>query len=185
MSAEYIIRHGAPTLAGIKTGNLFPCSFDDRKEFQEDLRRMNQVLVPKGLRLIPLRMEEGKALLYLFRPASLDRDLAQEAARDLLRQAGYADLRQRPCLRELTRRLKENNEFPHEIGLFLSYPPEDVRGFICHQGKCSKCSGCWKVYGDEAAAKERFAAYKACTASLCQRHAHGDSLEHLTVPTPS
>ena len=62
MSAEYIIRHSAPTLAGLKTGNLFPCSFDDRKAFQEDLRQINRVLVPRGLRLIPLRMEENKAL---------------------------------------------------------------------------------------------------------------------------
>ena len=184
-TTEYLIRHGAPTLAGLKTGNLFPCSFDDRKAFQEDLRQINRVLVPRGLRLIPLRLEEHKALLYLFRPASLDRDLADETARDLLKQAGYEDLRQRPCLRELTKRLRAREDFPHEIGLFLSYPPEDVRGFICHQGKCSKCTGCWKVYGDEAAAKERFAAYKTCTADLCQRHADGDSLEHLTVPTLS
>lgn len=185
MSAEYIIRHGAPTLAGLKTGNLFPCSFHERKEFQADLRQINQVLVPRGLRLIPLRMEEHKALLYLFRPASLDQDLADEAARDLLRQAGYEDLRQRPCLRELSRRLKANNGFPHEIGLFLGYPPEDVRGFICHQGKCSKCTGCWKVYGDEAAAQQRFADFKTCTADLCRRHAQGDGLDRLTVPTLS
>ncbi|MBR5533411.1 MAG: DUF3793 family protein [Ruminiclostridium sp.] len=185
MSAEYVIRHGAPTLAGLKTGNLFPCSFDDRAAFQEDLRRINQVLVPRGLRLIPLRMEERKSLLYLFRPAHLDRDLANETAQTLLKQAGYADLRQRTCLRELSKRLQAREDFPHEIGLFLSYPPEDVQGFICHQGKCSKCTGCWKVYGDERAAKERFAAYKTCTADLCRRHADGDGLECLTVPTPS
>ena len=185
MSAEYVIRHGAPTLAGLKTGNLFPCFFHDRQAFQEDLRQINRVLVPRGLRLIPLRLVEGKALLYLFRPANLDRDLAHETTRDLLRQAGYADLRQRSCLRELAKRLQTREDFPHEIGLFLSYPPEDVKGFICHQGKCSKCTGCWKVYGDEAAAKERFAAYKTCTADLCLRHADGDSLETLTVPTLS
>lgn len=185
MSAEYIIRHGAPTLAGIKTGNLFPCTFSCRKAFQADLSRINRVLVPRGLRLLPLRMEENKALLYLFRPASLERDLADEAAQDLLRQAGYEDLGHRSCLRELSRRFKTNAEFPHEIGLFLSYPPEDVRGFIQHQGKCSKCTGCWKVYGDAEAAQQRFAAYKSCTATLCQRHADGDDLERLTVPTLS
>lgn len=182
-STAYLIRHGAPTLAGLKTGNLFPCSFDDRKAFQEDLGQINRVLVPRGLRLIPLRMEEYKALLYLFRPAHLDRDLANETAQALLKQAGYEDLRPRPCLRELTKRLRAGEDFPHEIGLFLSYPPEDVRGFICHQGKGSKCTGCWKVYGDERAAKERFAAYKTCTADLCRRHAHGDGLDRLTAPS--
>ena len=182
-STGYLIRHGAPTLAGLKTGNLFPWTFGDREDFQRDLARMNRVLVPRGLRLLPLRMEEGRALLYLFRPASLDRDLAQDAARVLLTQAGYGDLGQRPCLRELTRRLKAHEDFPHEIGLFLGYPPEDVRGFMQHQGRESKCTGCWKVYGDEETARQRFADYKACTADLCQRYAHGASLEILTVPS--
>lgn len=44
------------------------------------------------------------------------------------------------------RRLQRFEAFPHEIGLFLSYPPEDVRGFIEHKGHESKCEGCWKVY---------------------------------------
>ena len=31
MSEEILIRQGAPTLAGIKTGSLFPCPCDDRE----------------------------------------------------------------------------------------------------------------------------------------------------------
>lgn len=181
MSVDYIIRHAAPTLAGLKTGNLFPCAFQDRTDFLKTLQETNQVLVPRGLRLLPLRLEESKALLYLFRPSSLSRDLSQEQAQDILCQAGYEDTSYRPCLRELTRRLRAKEEFPHEIGLFLGYPPEDVQGFIQHQGKCSKCSGCWKVYGDEQAALQRFAAYKTCTAHYCRLHEKGATLEHLTV----
>ena len=94
MSVDYVIRHGAPTLADLKTGNLFPCAFSAKPALLRDLREINQVLVPRGLRLLPLRLDEGKALLYLFRPARLDRDLACREARQLLRQAGYQDLAQ-------------------------------------------------------------------------------------------
>ena len=31
MSEEILIRQGAPTLAGIKTGSLFPCPCEDRE----------------------------------------------------------------------------------------------------------------------------------------------------------
>ena len=31
----------------------------------------------------------------------------------------------------------ESGEFPHEVGLFLSYPPEDVKGFIDHRARAS------------------------------------------------
>lgn len=183
MSVNYIIRHAAPTLAGMKTGNLFPCDFQDRTAFFKTLQEANQILVPRGLRLLPLRLEETRALLYLFRPDHLSRDLSQEEARSILTQAGYEDADYRPCLRELTRRLRAKEEFPHEIGLFLGYPPEDVRGFMEHQGRCSKCSGCWKVYGDETAARQRFTAYKTCTTVYRQLSERGVSLEHLTSPS--
>ena len=52
-------------------------------------------------------------------------------------------------------RLGQAAEFPHEIGLFLGYPPEDVQGFL--ENRLCKCVGCWKVYGDEQAAQNGFA----------------------------
>ena len=182
MSADYVIRHGAPTLAGLKTGNLFPCAFSDRGELLALLREVNRVLVPKGLRLLPLRLGEDRALLYLFRPSRLSKDLAEEDAVCILDRAGYRDRSWTSCLRELKRRLRSGEGFPHEIGLFLGYPPEDVEGFMEHQGRDSKCVGCWKVYGDEDQARRQFAAFKRCTASYCRRRAGGASLESLTVP---
>ena len=75
MSEEILIRQGAPTLAGIKTGSLFPCPCDDREALLTDVRRLNRQLVPKGLCLLPIRFKDGQALLYLYRPAVLHRDL--------------------------------------------------------------------------------------------------------------
>ena len=138
MSVDYVIQHAAPTLAGIKTGNLFPCFFSSPQAMVQDLRAINQVLVPRGLRLLPLRRDNTRVLLYLFRPAALSRDLSRGESRQLLRQAGYQDLAQHACLRELKRRLQAGGTFPHEIGLFLGYPPEDVAGFMTHQGKHCK-----------------------------------------------
>lgn len=57
MSVDYVIRHGAPTLADLKTGNLFPCAFSAKPALLRDLREINQVLVPRGLRLLPLRLD--------------------------------------------------------------------------------------------------------------------------------
>lgn len=182
MAVEDVIRHGAPTLAGLKTGNLFPCSFSDRGELLTQLRLVNRVLVPRGLRLLPLRLGEGRALLYLFRPARLSEDLAEGEAGRILDRAGYRDRAWIPCLRELKRRLQSGEDFPHEIGLFLGYPPEDVRGFMEHRGRNCKCSGCWKVYGDEESARRRFADFRRCTGNYCRRWAKGASLETLTVP---
>ena len=54
----------------------------------------------------------------------------------------------------------ESGEFPHEVGLFLSHPPEEVKGFIAHRANDFKCAGLWKVYGNEEKARSLLAKYK-------------------------
>ena len=67
----------------------------------------------------------------------------------ILKRYGYTCERSDRCVAELVIRMREQKEFPHEVGLFLGYPPEDVHGFIENRAQCAKCIGAWKVYGDE------------------------------------
>ena len=75
----------------------------------------------------------------------------------------------------------ESGEFPREVGLFLSYPPEDVKGFIDHRANNFKCAGLWKVYGDEEKARLLFAKYRKCTEIYCALWQSGLKLEQLAV----
>ena len=181
MSEETIVRLCAPTLAGLKTGSLFTCPYETKAALLEEVRRLNRMLYAKGLRLVPLGYKKGRALLYLFRPSMLRQDLSDSDAAELLSQAGYRDTCVGRCLSRLVRRLQENEDFPHEIGLFLSYPPEDVRGFIENHAQNFKCVGCWKVYGDEQRARSLFRAYKVCTEVYCRLWDRGAALEKLAV----
>lgn len=144
MSEEILVRQGAPTLAGIKTGSLFPCPCEDKEALFADIRRLNRLLVPKGLCLLPIRFLKGQVLLYLYRPSELRRDLENEQAAEILHHAGYNSGHCGRCIANLIRRFREGGEFPHEVGLFLSYPPEDVKGFIDHRACNFKCAGLWK-----------------------------------------
>ncbi|MBQ9393119.1 MAG: DUF3793 family protein [Oscillospiraceae bacterium] len=181
MSEEMLVRHGAPTLAGLKTANLFTCQYDSLPALYDEIRRFNRRLGGKGLRLLPLRSAEGRALLYLYRPDRLQEDLADAETRQLLQEAGYGDLRPGRCLPRLMQRLQPGGEFPHEIGLFLGYPAEDVRGFIRHKGRHCKCVGCWKVYGDPRQAQQRFECFRLCTDAYCRRYAMGVPVEQLAM----
>ena len=181
MSEEYLIRNCAPTLAGLKTGNLFTCPYTGKKELLESIRQLNLRLSGKGLRLMPLRFSGSKALLYLYRPDMLRRDLAGSDAARILEQNGYDTGCCEHCVGRLMKKLRKDGEFPHEIGLFLGYPPEDVQGFMELGPDCCKCTGCWKVYGDEAAAQRKFAQYKKCTRVYCDRWDKGADIERLAV----
>ncbi len=180
MSDEQVIRHCAPTLASIKTANLFGYPFATRQEMLLAVRQLNRRMRNKGLRVLPLKYQDGRGLIYVYRPARLSRDLSDAQACRLLKDCGYQSADENGCLRRLIERLRTQEDFPHEIGLFLGYPPEDVDGFM-HRKDEFKCSGCWKVYGNVDAAERTFARYRKCTDLYCRLWHEGKSMERLTV----
>ena len=110
----------------------------------------------------------------------LCRDLKDIAAIRLLSERGYDCESPGCCIARLARILSGSEPFPHEIGLFLGYPPEDVLGFIENKSPC-KCTGCWKVYGNVDEAKKRFELYNKCTSIYCRRLKEGSTIEKLTT----
>ena len=181
MSEELIIKHCSPTLAGIKTGNLFSCSYTSKKKAVAAINRMNSIFVPKGVRILPLKFDGKRMLVYVFRPSKLAKDLSDKNSCELLKSQGYRLLDVKSCIFQLRRRINAGSDFPHEIGLFLGYPPEDVRGFIFHKGNCCKCLGCWKVYGDKALDEAVFAGYRKCREVYGRLWRQGKSVLQLTV----
>ena len=180
MSEEMVIRCCAPTLAAIKTGSLFNCAFESQREMTESLRALNLCLLRKGVTALPLRFRDGKALIYLCRFDMLEADLRDPQAEKILREKGYPEGGAIRRILYLIRRLRECETFPHEIGLFLGYPPADVRGFM-EQRPC-KCTGLWKVFeSDENEALRYFARCRHCTNVYLQRCREGWSLSRLTI----
>lgn len=181
MSEELLVRHCAPTLAGMKTGSMFSYRPAPSEDVNAQIRCLNRRLSKKGLRVLPLRKKDGRVLIYLYRPQKLRQDFACKETSALLQSRGYHACKPDCCVASLMRRLGSSEEFPHEIGLFLGYPPEDVIGFIEHRDCGCKCVGCWKVYGDEKKAEALFQRYKACTASYLRAYYNGRTVEQLAV----
>lgn len=180
MSEEMVIRCCALTLAAIKIGSLFNCAFESQKDMTQSLRCVNRCILHKGVCAIPLCFREGKAFIYLYRAAMLEQDLNHPLAEEILRAYGYPKRGMMERIMFLITRLKDCDAFPHEIGLFLGYPPADVKGFI--EGKPCKCTGLWKVFeSDETEARQYFVRCKNCTRAYLQRSHEGWSLSRLTI----
>lgn len=90
ISENLLIGHCSPTMAGLKTGNIFTCAVYDQEELHDDLRKLNRMLSPKGLRILPLRYFDNKAVIYLYRPKRLEQDLEASLAREILARCGYS-----------------------------------------------------------------------------------------------
>ncbi len=89
MSDEVIIEYCSPTLAGIKTGNLFTCGYVDKQNLMNDIRRVNKCLVKKGIRAIPVRYSDHRVLVYVYRPSFLVKDFCDRDTAKLLSDFGY------------------------------------------------------------------------------------------------
>jgi hypothetical protein len=163
----------APVIHGCRPAALLTvgaCCFDAWMESREAL------LDATGLGCETLLIGDGTFVLMPYRVAALARALTRPGAADILRGRGYfvpdealgagadagelrARLTETHLLPTLTGRYVSYSaglgaEFPHEIGLFLGYPPEDVAAFIENDGKNYACRTHWKVYHEPDAARE-------------------------------
>ena len=177
---ELLAFHCAPALAGIKAANLVSCPRQLVEDPEELVAQYGRTLGSRGIRLrILCRCPKG-TLILVYREDRLARCLARPAAVRLLVQAGYPVGTVEELLDHLSRRMaRRQGTFPHEIGLFLDYPPVDVIGFLRHGGKGCKLCGHWKVYGDAESARRQFQRYDRCRAALTQRIRQGYSLAQL------
>jgi hypothetical protein len=181
MSADQIVRFCAPTLAGLKTGSLFTVHASSDHELRSDIASFNRRFSAKGIRIIPVKVCDGYSLIYLYRPDMLDKDLHDPMAVSILERFGYSMTSSDRCVVDLVRRLKVSAEFPHEIGLFLGYPPLDVDGFIRNPNEGFYEVGYWKVYSDVQSARLAFSRYRRCTEEYGRLLEEGSTLEQLVV----
>ena len=126
-------------------------------------------------------MPDGRALVYIYRPDKLESDLESPVSEAILESSGYKKGSAFMRLAELVKRLRANDDFPHETGLFLGCPPDDVRCFMCGKRSECRCVGCWRAYSNEKEAEKTFARFKKCTDVYCRKLREGSSLSKLTV----
>ena len=177
-----LVRQCAPTLAGLKPGNMFchaPLQVSRRK-----VRQWNEQLAPFGLavQILLERPGPGSVIVYVYRRKHLEQILSDNACRNFLAGIGDAGRNLEGLLEQLARRLRTQPEFPHEIGVFLGYPLQDVIGFIKNQGQNFTCCGFWKSYGDPAEMQACFACYRRCIQTYMTLFEQGTPIEQLAVP---
>lgn len=180
---KLLVEQCAPALAGLKPASLFRFAGGDGPSIRRLAAVWDRRLTPKGLRVMVLKecSKTGACMIYVYRPEWLARLLRDPDNRAFLERMGYRTEDGLGMLRLLSRRFCLEREYPHEVGVFLGYPLEDVVGFIENRGWNYTCCGLWKSYGDPAAAEARFQKYRACTAAYKRRYERGTPVLQLAV----
>ena len=167
--------------AGMKSGSLFNCRFTSKTAMQKEITDVNQKLNKRGVYVEAMLWKEGFVLIYAYRRTHLARELQKDGVMELLASYGYTSRDVDECMIHLKSRLFHCDGFPHEIGVFLGYPIEDVKGFIENKGRECKFCGLWKVYCNECETRKLFEKIQKCTRVYLQVFAEGRSISQMTV----
>ncbi len=180
MSTGTIVQYCAPTLAGLKAGNLFSHHTENPEELIATIEMLNELLAEKGVHFVVMKRCRNIILIYAYRKNQLEAILCDGEVQDFLRDYGYADFGIEACLTRLSERLMQE-DFPHDIGVFLDYPLADIKAFIRNKGCNCPCSGCWKAYTNVNEAEKKFRSFKMCTEVYCRYYDAGVDISRLTV----
>ncbi len=177
-----IIQNSAPTLAGMKVGNLFNHRFNTENDCIRALEEANAELNHKGVFVELLMHFDDFYLIYVYRLRKLCNYLRNSKVRALLLKYGYETGEGiEGILDSLKKRICEAGSFPHEIGVFLGYPIDDIRGFVRNHGRnCMRC-GIWKVYTKPREAEAYFCKIEKCNSVYMDVYSNGRKLIDMTV----
>lgn len=178
-----LFEHCAPTLAGIKCAGLFNYYHDGESLVREEVQEINRLINEKGVYVEVLKMRTDSALIYIYRPAMLEEALGKSGVFDLLLKYGYKSCDADYCIKRLKSKFISSSCFPHEIGIFLGYPLEDVKGFIENAGRNCECCGAWKVYCNSEEKVKLFAQIKKCKDVYTKLFFEGVGISKMTVCT--
>ena len=180
VAEEVVVDTCAQVIMGAKPANMVAFSSAVFGPLQSFIEHCRMLFSAHGIDSRELCTCGQRSLMLFYRAEWLEESLRDPMAKKILRENGYPEVGSLDALLDhLTYRVGLHQGFPHEIGLFLGYPPEDVDGFIRHGGKDSKLSGYWKVYGNTAQAEETFALYDRCRAVLSDLLEKGHGLSDI------
>ena len=182
-----LLTFASPALLGRKQANLFSFSIDCLTDYRKEIDRYKKELAPLGISVEYLYCKQNRVYLLVYRKDMMLQYLRQPAVKEFLIKEGYPanigeeeSLYQTLCI--LRKHIIQGAEFPHEVGFFFGYPPEDVFSFIREKGQNYKLVGDWKVYGDGKAALRTFRSYARCRKRLMEQASAGADIVSLLTP---
>lgn len=160
----------APVIVGIKMSNILTVTSEEEAMLESILRET-------GITHYPLLRYEVKSVCLLYRRVELESYLQETLVQQFFLSNGYEDLSLAGIFKIVKQRYEtymiNKEDFPHEMGLLLGYPLEDVQGFIRNKGKNYLYTSYWKVYTDVEEKKQLFQAYENAKEGLLLLVANG------------
>lgn len=148
-----------PTLAREKPSSLLIFNKDNNHNLKDTWERVKEHIKNRiSLKFFELNSTEKSTIVLFYNEDMLEDVVKSEKNIKFLSRFNYKkDMNLKQCLNLLKMRFEKS--CPHEVGIFLGYPVNDVEMFVnCPNEKCLMV-GYWKVYNDIENAKNTFKKY--------------------------
>lgn len=166
----------APLLAGIKISNLLTISCAEAESIE-------QVLNQTDIAVCPLYQTGERTTFLLYHPERMQCHLTAPATSKCMNGFGYCSMEIHHTIEQFRanydRYLSDKKSFPHEMGILLGYPVEDVLGFMHHQGENYLYCGYWKVYGRLDDKLRMFQAYEDAREIIMEALSKGNNIAQV------
>ncbi|EGT3616280.1 DUF3793 family protein [Clostridium perfringens] len=149
----------SPVITGIKPSSTITLSKQGRNLFKLWNMYGEDFLNDLQLKHVLLRETSNAKVILIYDEINLMNIIYRESSMDFLEKLDYnLKMNLDDILNHLINRYSTFH-CPHELGIFLGIPVEDVKCFMeCSESKCLLC-GYWKVYEEEKKAQKIFELY--------------------------
>ncbi|WP_017415526.1 DUF3793 family protein [Clostridium tunisiense] len=146
----------APTLKGLKAASTVTLCNYDRNTKKNWYIYKDEILKELSVKAFELREAKNYIAILFYDEKLLEKKLSNREVSEFLSQYGY---NLEGSLNDYLITLKNRYDImncPHELGIFLDFPLEDVKTFITNPDKPFLLCGYWKVYHNKSSALESF-----------------------------
>jgi hypothetical protein len=178
---NYLLYNTSLVIAGAKPAVTITIKKNNHKLYNSWTKFGKSFIDIINLEYTELRENMEYIILMIYDRRALNKNLNIKENKEFLINLGYKEnFIIDDCIENLKNRY-DKYHCPHELGLFLGIPFEDVKDFMeCTEKKCLLC-GYWKVYNNTMEAKKIFDKYDEIKEYTIKNILKGNNSSHSLI----
>lgn len=178
---KFLIYNASLVISGVKPSATVTIKKDNENLYDKWIKYGVNFLQQIDIKYIKLRECHNALIILIYNEENLKSYIFKNENKKFLMLLGYIEEENiDEYLSILENRYKEFN-CPHELGIFLGFPLNDVKDFMeCKRKKCLSC-GYWLVYNNLKEAREIFNKYDKVKEHTVKHILNGNSAYNIAV----
>lgn len=176
---NFLVYQASWVIAGVKPAVTILINKKNQKLYNAWINHGEESIEKLGLKNVILRENHNAVILMVYDEKILDNHLDNIEYQEFFKKLGYPENFDLDSYIEVLIERYGIYKCPHELGLFLGIPFDDVKDFIeCSAKKCLLCKY-WKVYNNKDLAEKIFSQYDEIRNYTIKNILEGNSSHHI------